>query len=184
MTITVGTKIPAVAKRVETLLFYAASLESKSEHPLAKAVMDKADNLGINVKEVSSFKALPGNGLSAELDGETLIGGSLRFIGEKTTLSDAVVSQAGSLSEQGKTPLLFVKGSEFLGIIAVADTIKEDSRQAVSELQNMGIRFCGFPCSFRSSVSPSGFMPSVYSVSKMCSIDFCSSYTFCLKRCC
>lgn len=144
-TITKGTPqvtdiIPAVAKRVETLLFYAASLESKSEHPLAKAVMDKADNLGINVKEVSSFKALPGNGLSAELDGETLIGGSLRFIGEKTTLSDAVVSQAGSLSEQGKTPLLFVKGSEFLGIIAVADTIKEDSRQAVSELQNMGIR--------------------------------------------
>ncbi len=121
------------------LLTMAGALEAKSEHPLAKAVLSLADGRGIPVKEVSDFHALPGNGLSAMLDGEELLGGSMSYIGSRTEVPEAMKKQAEALAEEGKTPLLFMKGGKLLGIIAVADVIKEDSPKAVKELQNMGI---------------------------------------------
>ena len=119
------------------LLILAASLEAKSEHPLAKAVTERAE--GFIVTEVTDFKALPGNGLTAKLEGNTLTGGSLKFISGKVKLPPDVHEKADALASEGKTPLLFVRNSEYIGLIAVADTIKEDSAKAISELKGMGI---------------------------------------------
>ena len=131
--------IPADGFRESDLLQLAYSLEKKSEHPLAKAILQKAAEDGITAGEVSDFSALPGNGLRAVLDGEALIGGSLAFISSQTDVPEDLKVQSEQLAEQGKTPLLFMKSGRLAGIIAVADVIKEDSPQAVRELQNMGI---------------------------------------------
>lgn len=122
------------------LLRIAAALESKSEHPLAKAVMAYSKERSIAAEDVTDFTALVGNGISAVLDGKKLTGGSLKFIGDSFNISDTLKSTAEKLSEEGKTPLLFAREDKIEGIIAVADTIKEESPQAVKELQNMGIR--------------------------------------------
>lgn len=122
------------------LLRIAAALESKSEHPLAKAVMAYSKERSIAAEDVTDFTALVGNGISALLDGKKLTGGSLKFIGDSFNISDTLKSTAEKLSEEGKTPLLFAREDKIEGIIAVADTIKEESPQAVKELQNMGIR--------------------------------------------
>lgn len=122
------------------LLKTAFSLEKKSEHPLAKAVTEKAEELGILFDEVSNFKSLTGNGLTAKLGESTLIGGSLKYIDSKVTLSESIKEKANSLAEEGKTPLLFAKDGNALGIIAVADTIKEESPEAIRQLKNMGIK--------------------------------------------
>ncbi len=119
------------------LLTYASALESKSEHPLAKAVMTRAD--GTNIPEVTEFKTLAGNGLSAMLGSELLEGGSFRYISKKYNIPSEFTEKVTALSDEGKTPLLFAKGGEFAGIIAVADTIKSDSADAVNELKGMGI---------------------------------------------
>ncbi|MBP5552395.1 MAG: copper-translocating P-type ATPase, partial [Spirochaetales bacterium] len=132
--------VPARGFDGKTLVSLAASLEKKSEHPLAKAIMQYAETEGAVVLEVSSFQALPGNGLKAVLDGQLLTGGSLAFISSAFSIPEDLSERAKELSEEGKTPLLFVRGSEIVGIIAVADTIKQDSRQAISELRAMGIR--------------------------------------------
>ncbi len=131
--------IPANGFHESDLLQLAYSLEKKSEHPLAKAILQKAEEDGITAGEVSDFSALPGNGLRAVLDGEALIGGSLAFISSQTEVPEDLKAQSEQLAEQGKTPLLFMKSGRLAGIIAVADVIKGDSPQAVRELQNMGI---------------------------------------------
>ena len=131
--------IPAEGVKEQELLQYAYALEKKSEHPLAKAVTEKAGELGLSAAEVTEFQALPGNGLSAKLNGKTLLGGSMTYMKEQTTVPEALEARINALSEEGKTPLLFSIGAQFLGVIAVADVIKEDSPQAVKELQNMGI---------------------------------------------
>ena len=125
-------------KEIE-LLGLAASLEAKSEHPLAKAIMLKAGEAGIKPLEVSSFKALPGNGLSAVLDGVALTGGSLAFISGMTSVPKSFTDKADTLASDGKTPLLFMKGENLVGIIAVADTMKVDGREAIEQLRDMGI---------------------------------------------
>ena len=122
------------------LLTMAFALERKSEHPLAKAILEHAENLHLTAPEVSGFHALPGNGLSAVLNNETLIGGSMKFISSQVSVPAALSRKAEKLAEQGKTPLLFARNGKLIGIIAVADVIKEDSPQAIRELQNMGIR--------------------------------------------
>ena len=132
-------------KLTETeLIRLAASLEAKSEHPLAKAVNEKAKEEGLAVEEVSEFKALPGNGLQANLAGKTLLGGSLSYvrgiIGDTTAVQTALYQKADAFAAEGKTPLLFAYDNKLMGIIAVADTIKADSAEAISQLQNMGIR--------------------------------------------
>lgn len=124
----------------EELLTYAYALERKSEHPLAKAILSKAEEKHTKVMEVENFEALPGNGLRASLNGETLVGGSLKFISSQVTVPGKLSKKAEELAESGKTPLLFAKNGQLIGMIAVADVIKEDSPQAVRELQNMGIR--------------------------------------------
>ena len=130
----------AEGMREEELLQLACSLEAKSEHPLARAVMERAREESIAAQEVTEFRALPGNGLSAVLDGDVLQGGSMKFIAGAAKVPKVMLSRAEKLAEEGKTPLLFARGDDALGIIAVADVIKEDSPQAVRELQNMGIR--------------------------------------------
>ena len=137
---TVTRLVPADGVSETELLKYAASLESRSEHPLAKAVLREAEARGVAPAEVADFAALPGNGLTAALDGAKLLGGSMKYIAEQTALPAAVQSQAEALAEEGSTPLLFTRDGKLLGVIAVADVIKEDSPQAVRELQNMGIR--------------------------------------------
>ena len=122
------------------LLKYAYSIEAKSEHPLAKAIIVKAEELSLNLYEVTDFKAESGSGLSAEYNGEKIIGGSKKYISSLINISNDISSRADSLSEEGKTPLFFMKGDKLLGIIAVADVIKDESPQAVKELQNMGIK--------------------------------------------
>ena len=122
------------------LLKYAYSIEVKSEHPLAKAIIVKAEELSLNPYEVTDFKAESGNGLSAEYNGEKIIGGSKKYISSLINISNDISSRADSLSEEGKTPLFFMKGDKLLGIIAVADVIKEESPQAIKQLQNMGIK--------------------------------------------
>lgn len=124
----------------EELLSLAYSLEQKSEHPLARAIIDFATQKDVNSYDVDGFKALVGNGLEASYNGEQLLGGSLKFIQSKISVNDEIKNKAESLSSEGKTPLLFAKGSQLLGIIAVADVIKDDSREAVKQLQNMGIK--------------------------------------------
>ncbi len=122
----------------EDLLTLAASLEKNSEHPLARAVTAAAD--GLPLREISGFEALPGNGLRAMLDGEELLGGSLKYMDARGLADAAARARSGELAEAGKTPLLFALGRKLLGIIAVADPIRPDSAQAISELGRMGIR--------------------------------------------
>ena len=121
------------------LLTQAYALEKKSEHPLAKAILEKASALGLTALEVSDFQALPGNGLLAKLGTSTLVGGSMKYISTLVSVPPVLMKQAETLAKSGKTPLLFAKDGKLLGIIAVADVIKPDSAQAVKELQNMGI---------------------------------------------
>ncbi len=123
----------------EQLLNVAVSLEAKSEHPLAKAVMEKADELKKFPSEISDFSALPGNGLSAVLDGKRITGGSIKFIESQTAIPAELHSTADELSADGKTPLCFMYDNRFIGIIAVADTIRPDSKSAIENLHNMGI---------------------------------------------
>ncbi|MBR5473813.1 MAG: heavy metal translocating P-type ATPase [Lachnospiraceae bacterium] len=131
--------VPTAGVTAEELLALAFALEKKSEHPLAKAILAKAEEDGLSAAEVTEFQALPGNGLSAVLDGARLLGGSLKYISSQVAVSAEMTAQAECLANEGKTPLLFVKEKELIGVIAVADVIKEDSAQAVKELQNMGI---------------------------------------------
>lgn len=122
------------------LLKYAYSIEVKSEHPLAKAIIVKAEELSLNPYEVTDFKAESGNGLSAEYNGKRIIGGSKKYISSLIGISNDILSKADKLSEEGKTPLFFMLDNKLLGIIAVADVIKEESPQAIKQLQNMGIK--------------------------------------------
>ena len=131
--------LPAEGITEKELLTLAYALEKKSEHPLAKAVLEKAFALGLTAPEVTDFQALTGNGLSAALGSDKLIGGSMKYISTLVPVSKAFMSQAEKLAEAGKTPLLFARNNQLLGIIAVADVIKPDSPQAVKELQSMGI---------------------------------------------
>ncbi len=130
--------IPAGGVDRDELIRMAAAIESRSEHPLARAVMAAFGEQAS--AEVSDFRALPGNGLMAVVDGETVCGGSMAFIGGRVNVPDELRARADALSGEGKTPLFFAKGKGLLGVIAVADAIKEESPQAVSELQGMGIR--------------------------------------------
>lgn len=123
----------------DDLIRFAFALEQKSEHPLAKAILEYGREKQISVHEVTDFKALPGNGLHALYEGSILAGGNLNFIETITKVPVELKNRANELAEQGKTPLFFTKDKEFLGIIAVADVMKEDSPQAIKELQNMGI---------------------------------------------
>ena len=132
--------LPAPGVTEEALIAAAYALEQRSEHPLARAVVERAESLQLKAQEVSGFTALPGNGLTATLDGEALSGGSLTFISGRTEVSGDMRAQADRLSGEGKTPLLFCRGGRLLGMIAVADAIKPESPQAVRELQNMGVR--------------------------------------------
>lgn len=132
--------LPVTGIDSNELLQLAYSLEKKSEHPLARAVLTYGEEQQIAAKEVSDFAALPGNGLSAVCEGSVLDGGNLKFIKTKASVSSDFMMQAEKLAEAGKTPLFFAKDGQLLGIIAVADVIKEDSEKAVKELQNMGIR--------------------------------------------
>ena len=124
----------------KTLLELAGALEKKSEHPLAKAVLLEIVQRKIATKEVEDFQALAGNGLTGTLEGHRLLGGSMKYISSQVTVGKQVKNQAQILAKQGKTPLLFAKDDVLIGMIAVADVIKEDSPKAVQELQNMGIR--------------------------------------------
>ena len=124
----------------EELLQLAYSLEVKSEHPLAKAVVESAEKRNMEPYEVSEFKILPGNGLSAKLADDVLMGGSLSFAESKLSLPEDIKESADLMAKEGKTPLFFGKGDALLGMIAVADVIKEDSEQAIRQLKNMGIR--------------------------------------------
>ncbi len=132
--------IPSDGVTKEELLSFAYSLEKKSEHPLAKAVLKKAEELGITEYEISDFKIFPGNGLSAVYQNKRLLGGNKNFIAKENTLEDFFIEHSERLAGEGKTPLFFSLGEKMLGIIAVSDTIKEDSPDAVAELRNMGIR--------------------------------------------
>ena len=131
--------LPAGGVSGEELLAAALSLEKKSEHPLARAVTTYAAERGTEGREVEDFSALPGNGLRARLDGEELLGGSLAYISSLVSVPPELRERADALSEKGKTPLLFAKGGELLGVIAVADTVKDDAAEAVRELKGMGI---------------------------------------------
>lgn len=122
------------------LLTLAAALETGSEHPLARAIMQKADEMQIKSNSVTDFQALPGNGLRCKLKDSELIGGSLKYIREQVTLSAETERQAENYAESGKTPLLFARDGKLIGMIAVADVIKEDSPQAIMQLKNMGVK--------------------------------------------
>ena len=132
--------VPAEGVTEESLLALAASLEKRSEHPLAKAILKYVGEQQLTVEDVSEFEALPGNGLTAVRNGVKLAGGNYAFIRTQTEVSEDLLKQSEALAEQGKTPMFFSENGRLAGIIAVADTMKEDSRQAVSELRNMGIR--------------------------------------------
>ena len=132
--------LPAESVSEETLLSLAYALEQGSEHPLAKAVVQAALSHELEPKAVNDFQALPGNGVSAALNGDVLFGGSLSFIQTKAEIASTFQAQISALSDEGKTPLLFARNGELLGVIAVADVIKQDSRTAVRELQDLGLR--------------------------------------------
>ena len=132
--------LPAEGVTETELLTLAAALESRSEHPLAKAVLADAEAKAITPPEVTDFAALPGNGLAAKLNGMDIYAGNAAFIQTKLTLPAALAQQAEKLASEGKTPLFFGGAGRLLGVIAVADTIKEDSPEAIRQLQNMGIR--------------------------------------------
>ena len=131
---------PADGENEESLLREAAILEQKSEHPLAKAILEKVKEKKWMLEEAEEFEALPGNGLKASYNKKELLGGSMKFMQEQIGISEKMQKQAQHFAEEGKTPLFFAKEQKLLGMIAVADTIKEDSPRAVKELQNMGIR--------------------------------------------
>ena len=131
---------PADGENKESLLREAAILEQKSEHPLAKAILEKVKEKKWMLEEAEEFEALPGNGLKASYNKKELLGGSMKFMQEQIGISEEMQKQAQHFAEEGKTPLFFAKEQKLLGMIAVADTIKEDSPRAVKELQNMGIR--------------------------------------------
>ena len=131
--------IPIKGKSEEELLSAAFALERKSEHPLAGAIVSRAEQEGIEAGETEEFKALPGNGVTAVMDGTPLLGGSCRFVSEQISVPREMTVEADRLSKEGKTPLFFGRKDELLGIIAVADTIKEDSPRGIEELQSMGI---------------------------------------------
>ncbi len=131
--------IPGEGISEDELLRHAYALEKKSEHPLAKAVLQKGEELGIQALEVEDFAALPGNGLTGKLNGKVMAGGNFQFISSQAKVSGEMKAQSEHLAEEGKTPLFFSRDGQLMGIIAVADTIKEDSPQAVRELRNMGI---------------------------------------------
>ena len=144
-TITAGTPrvtemIPAAGTDRETLLRAAVSLEAKSEHPLAAAVMDYAAEKGVSPESVKDFEALPGNGLSAVMNGKPLLGGSGSYMKRRVKIPADMLQKSEALASQGKTPLFFAHDGKLLGIIAVADVIKPDSAQAIRELKNLGIR--------------------------------------------
>ena len=132
--------IPAEGVTEEELLAKACALESKSEHPLARAVTAEAAARGIAAPEVTDFTALPGSGLAATLDGRALRGGNSRYIRSQATLPEALERKAESLAEEGKTPLFFAEDGRVTGVIAVADTMKADSPEAVRQLKNLGLR--------------------------------------------
>ena len=131
--------LPASGVSKEDLLQLATALEKKSEHPLARAILQYAEEKNLKVDEVSEFQALPGNGLTAVWKGAKLNGGNLKYISTQAQVPAEIKAQSEKLAEQGKTPLFFSKDGKLAGIIAVADVIKEDSPQAVREMQNMGI---------------------------------------------
>ena len=144
-TITEGTPrvtdiLPNDGVSEEELLSLAFALEAHSEHPLARAIIAEAENRGMRADEVTDFRALPGNGVNATLNGRHLLGGNQKFISGKVSISSAMLHQANALAGEGKTPLFFAEESKLLGVIAVADVIKPESPQAIRELQNMGIR--------------------------------------------
>ncbi len=132
--------LPAEGVSETELLTLAAALECKSEHPLAKAVLAYTKDQNLDAPEVTDFAALPGNGLAAKLDGQEIFGGNAALVSTKVTVPAALQKAAADLSAQGKTPLFFGGAGRLLGVIAVADTIKEDSPQAIRELRNLGIR--------------------------------------------
>ncbi|WP_455719812.1 heavy metal translocating P-type ATPase [Agathobacter sp.] len=135
-----GTEHGMAGSDEKLLLTLAASVEAKSEHPLAKAVMSRAQEDGIKIAEVSDFSAVVGNGLTANLAGKNIKAGNLSFVSKYVEVSDYMKSKADEFSKAGKTPLFFAQDDKLAGIIAVADTIKEDSPEAVRQLQNMGIK--------------------------------------------
>ena len=132
--------IPSEGISEGELLSYACSLEMKSEHPLAKAIVAYCAGRNTDIKDIAGFKALPGNGLTGMLDGEELTGGSFKFISSKCDVPNVLKDSYTELAENGKTPLLFAKGAKVLGMLAVADTAKEESPDAIEELKNMGIK--------------------------------------------
>ena len=132
--------LPVEGVSESELLTLAASLEQKSEHPLAKAVLAYAETETIACPDVTDFAALPGNGLSARLDGMEIYGGNAEFIATKASVPAELQAEAARLAAEGKTPLFFGGAGRLMGVIAVADTLKEDSPRAIRELQNMGIR--------------------------------------------
>ncbi len=132
--------LPAEGMTQGALLSLAAALEQRSEHPLARAVMMRADEDGLTAAPVSDFRALPGNGLTATLSGEALLGGSLSFVSSQVDVPRSIRQKAEALAEEGKTPLLFAQAGHLAGVIAVADVIKADSPAAIAALRNMGIR--------------------------------------------
>lgn len=133
------TDLLAAAGSSEDLLLIAASMEQYSEHPLAQAIVNFSRDRGLQLKEAQSFEALPGNGVRALIDGMEVTGGSYKFISERIQLETAMKDKIAELSNQGKTPLLFASSQKLLGIIAVADTVKEDSSEAVRQLQALGL---------------------------------------------
>ena len=132
--------LPAEGMTQGALLSLAAALEQRSEHPLARAVMMRAEEDGLTAAPVGDFRALPGNGLTATLSGETLLGGSLSFVPSQVDMPRTIRQKAEALAEEGKTPLLFAQAGRLAGVIAVADVIKADSPAAIAALRNMGIR--------------------------------------------
>ncbi len=143
-TITAGTPeicdiIPAPGVEEKELLSFAASLESRSEHPLAKAIIRGAEERGIGIAAIDNFTALPGSGISALIDGKKALGGNLKCVSVRSAVAPEFTARAEALSAEGKTPLFFTREDELLGIIAVADVVKPDSAEAIKELRNMGI---------------------------------------------
>ena len=144
-TITNGTPtvtdiFPAETTDKHSLLHFACTLEQQSEHPLSKAITTYGEQNAVPLAEISAFKAVPGKGLQCVADGRQVFGGNYAFIAAEAEIPASAVSAANDLAEQGKTPLYFATDTSFLGVIAVADTIKPESPQAIKELQNMGIR--------------------------------------------
>lgn len=132
--------IPADGVTSDELMRIACALEIKSEHPLARAIIDKAEEMRLEYGEINDFKALTGSGVKGTINGHEIIGGNLKLIGENAVVPDKMSKTADAIAQSGKTPLFFSKGGALLGIISVADVIKEDSPEAVRQLRNMGIR--------------------------------------------